>query len=667
MAKVSNDELKLAANTIRCLAADMVEKAKSGHPGAPMGQADLAASLWLKFLNVDPKDEKWANRDRLVLSGGHGSTLAYSLFHLSGMGDLSIDELKNFRQFGSRTAGHPERGATPGVEVTTGPLGQGVAMAVGLAIAERMAAARDNVDGEEAVVDNRTWCFCGDGDLEEGISHEACSYAGLLKLDKLVLVYDSNNITIEGAADLSMADNTKMRFESYGWKVLECDGHDYDAIDRTFRKAMKVAGQPVIIIAKTQIGFGAPNKAGTSGVHGAPLGAEELAAAKKALGFDPEKSFYVPEEVYALFANRAAAVHRANLKWRKTFKAWAAAHPEKAELRANAEKYAVPADIQDALPKWEAGKADATRNSCGIVLNAIAPKVPYLVGGSADLAPSNKTYLKGFADIGPGAFAGRNFHYGIRELAMTAIVNGITAYGTFRAYGATFFVFSDYCRPALRLAALMELPSIFVFSHDSFYVGEDGPTHEPVEQLPAMRTLPNVLTFRPADANETACAWVAALKHKTGPSCILTTRQNLPLLEGVSQEKFDKGAYVIWESSPHPELLFLASGSEVSLAVEAAKKLADEGKRVRVVSMPEWSLFEKQPLAYRESVIPGTVRKRVIIEAASRFGWERYVVNPSTTRYITLDTFGASAPYKVLAEHFGFTVDNVLAKAREIV
>ena len=359
-------------------------------------------------------------------------------------------------------------------------------------------------------------------------------------------------------------------------------------------------------------------------------------------------------------------MHRVNLKWRKAFKAWVDAHPAKAILRERAEKGSIPADLASKIPAWDA-KGEATRSASGKVLNALAPEIPFLVGGSADLAPSNKSYIKGAGDIAPASFAGRNFHFGIRELAMTAIVNGVTAYGGFRAYGATFFVFSDYCRPALRLAALMELPSIFIFSHDSFYVGEDGPTHEPVEQLPAMRTLPNVLTFRPADANETAAAWIAALKHKAGPSCILTTRQNIPLLEGVSQEDFEKGAYTIYQSSNHPELLFLASGSEVGLCVEAAKKLAGEGKRVRVVSMPEWSLFAKQPLAYRESVIPGTCRKRVIVEAASRFGWAQYEVNPSSTRYITLDTFGASGPYKVLAEHFGFTVENVLEKARELL
>ncbi len=667
MSKVTNEQVKLAANTIRCLSADMIEKAKSGHPGAPMGMADIAASLWLKFLNIDPKEPNWANRDRLVFSGGHASALVYSLFHLSGLGNLTMDELKEFRQFGSRCAGHPERGLTPGVEVTTGPLGQGISMAVGLAIAERMSAARDNVDGEEPVVDHRTWCFCGDGDIEEGISHEACSYAGYLKLDRLILVYDSNNITIEGDTGLSMTDDTRLRFESYGWKVFECDGHDLDQIDRVYRKAIKVTGQPVIIIAKTTIGLGAPTKAGSCDSHGAPLGADEVAGAKKALGFDPEKSFYVPEEVYELFAERTAACHRMNLRWRKTFKTWAAAHPDKAAVRESAMKLSVPAELFSKTIEWDPSKPEATRSGSGKVMNELAPSLPFLVGGSADLGPSNKTYLKGMGEVAPGSFSGRNFHFGIRELSMTAIVNGITAYGGWRAYGATFFVFSDYCRPAIRLAALMGLPSIFVFSHDSFYVGEDGPTHEPVEHLAAMRTLLNVRTFRPADVNETLAAWLAILKNRKGPGCLLTTRQNVPVLEGVSREGVEKGGYTIYESSSHPDLIFISSGSEVCLCVEAAKRLAAEGKKVRVVSMPEFNLFSEQPLNYRESVIPGTVQKRVIVEAASRFGWQRYEANPATTRYVTLDTYGASAPYKVLQQQFGFTVENVLAKAREIL
>ena len=642
--KYTNEQLKRAADTVRCLAADAIEKAKSGHPGAPMGMADLAVSLWLKYLNFDPKDVNWAMRDRLVFSGGHASMLVYSLFHLAGVKGCEMDQVETFRQLGSRCAGHPERGVMPGVEVTTGPLGQGIAMGVGLALASRR-------NGDT----NHTWVFCGDGDLEEGISHEACSFAGNLKLGGLTLVYDSNGITIEGSTALSMADDPKKRFESYGWKVLECDGHDYDQIDRVYRRALKITDVPVVIIAKTTIGLGAPTKKGTSGVHGAPLGADELAGLKKNLGFDPEKSFFVPQEVYDMFGQRAVKCHRMRNLYEKAKKA---APPPPPKYTAD--------DLYKALPAFDPAKPVATRAANGTVMNALAKVATDLIGGSADLEPSNKTGLKEYGWLAAGDLSGRNIHFGIRELAMSAIVNGITAYGGYRAYGATFFVFSDYCRPAIRLAALMKLPSIWVFSHDSFYVGEDGPTHEPVEQLAAMRTMPNVATFRPADANETGWCWVEMLKNTSGPSCILTTRQNLPILEGTSAEGVARGAYTVYQSSAHPEYLFLASGSEVALCVEAAKQLAETGRAVRVVSMPCRELFERQPLEYRESVVPGTCAKRIIVEAGVKFGWGAYIADASKTRFVTLDTYGESGPYKVLAEHFGFTVENVLAKAKEL-
>ena len=644
--KYTNEQLKLAADTVRCLAADAIEKANSGHPGAPMGMADLAVSLWLKFLNFDPKDVEWAVRDRLVFSGGHASMLVYSLLHLAGVKGCEMDQVQTFRQFGSRCAGHPERGVMPGVEVTTGPLGQGIAMGVGLALASRK-------NGDN----NHTWVFCGDGDLEEGISHEACSFAGNLKLGGLTLVYDSNGITIEGSTELSMADDTKKRFESYGWKVLECDGHDFAQIDRVYRRALKITDVPVIIIAKTTIGFGAPTKSNTAGVHGAPLGAEELAGLKRNLGFDPEKSFEIPDDVYEMFEKRGAYCHRARNMWLRAKKAEAA---DAAPVRYSAD------DLYKALPEFDPAKSVATRVANCTVMNALAKVAHDLIGGSADLEPSNKTGMKEYGWLAAGDFSGRNIHFGIRELAMSAIVNGITAYGGYRAFGATFFVFSDYCRPAIRLAALMKLPSIWVVSHDSFYVGEDGPTHEPVEQLAAMRTMPNVATFRPADANETGYCWVEMFKNTTGPSCILTTRQNLPILEGTSAEGVSRGAYTIYENSAHPEYLFLASGSEVSLCIEAAKMLADTGRSVRVVSMPCRELFERQSLEYRESVVPGTCTKRIIVEAGVKFGWGRYVADESKTRFVTLDTYGDSGPYKVLAEQFGFTAENVLAKAKEL-
>ena len=645
--KITEELLKLSADTIRCLCADMVEKANSGHPGAAMGMADLATVLWIKHLNVDPKDPSWAGRDRLVFSGGHASALLYALFHLSGTGGLTLEELQTFRQWGCRCAGHPERGLAPGVEVTTGPLGQGIAMGVGLALAAK-----------KCGVANRTWVFCGDGDLEEGISHEAASLAGALKLDNLALVYDSNRITIEGDTALAMADDAKKRFESYGWKVIEVDGHDFAAIDRVFARAKRIVGQPVVVIASTHIGQGAPTKHDTADCHGAPLGADEVAATKRALGFDPEKSFHVPDEVAALFKARTIQQHRFANKMKKEAPA-----PEAAALPTRK-------DLLKALPAFDPAKPVATRAASGAVMNAFAPLVPGLVGGSADLGPSNKTELKSFDWIAPGAFGGRNIHFGIRELAMTAVVNGITAFGQgLRGFGATFFVFSDYCKPAIRLAALMELPSIFVFSHDSYCVGEDGPTHEPVEQLAALRSMPNVRTWRPADANETAYAWVEALLRTDGPSCILTSRQNLPVLEGVTAEGVAQGGYVVYQAGAQnaETILFIATGSEVSICVEAAKRLAAEGRGVRVASFPciERFYLETTP-EYRCEVMPQEMTRRVVVEAGVRYGLDRFRLDFRTTAFVTLDRYGASAPYKTLSVKFGFTPENVYNVAKTL-
>ena len=641
-----NEILKRAADAIRCLCSDMIDTANSGHPGAPLGMADLAVSLWLNHLNYAPGDPRWPARDRLVFSGGHASALVYALHHLAGTGGLSMDELKAFRQFGSRCAGHPERGVSPGVEVTTGPLGQGLAMAVGLAIAAKKAGTL-----------NRTWVFCGDGDIEEGICHEACSFAGCLKVDGLVAIYDANNVTIEGDAALAMADDTKKRFESYGWKVFETDGHDYEAIDKTYRRAEKVTGQPVLIIARTHIGFGAPTKHDSADCHGAPLGAAETAAMKTALGFDPAKTFYMPEEVYALFAERTKRMDRIARRWRRANPGIAAETKAPDYMK-----------MMGVMPRYEAGKSYATRSACGDVMNALADVVPELIGGSADLGPSNKTILKNFGFIGNGDFSGRNIHYGIRELGMSAVANGITAFGGQRGFAATFFVFSDYCKPAIRLAALMSLPTIWVFSHDSFYVGEDGPTHEPVEHLASLRIIPNLVTFRPADANETAYAWVEMLLRTQGPSCLLTTRQNVPVLEGVSHEGVSKGAYIIYQSGSQgvDTVLFIASGSEVAICLEAAKALAAEGRAVRVVSMPSQELFLAQKREYRDAVLPEFMKRRVIAEAGSRFGWDRFRLDWKTTKFITLDRFGASAPYKTLAKEFGFTAEDVLKAARDL-
>ncbi len=655
MSKVDPNDMLLAANTLRCLAADEVQAANSGHPGVAMGLADVAAVLWLKYLKVWGGDEKWADRDRFVLSGGHGSALLYALLHLAGY-PISLDDLRQFRQLGSKTPGHPEYGEVPGVETTTGPLGQGIASAVGMAIAERMLAARFGAD----VVDHRTWVTCGDGDLEEGISHEACSLAGALGLNKLVLLYDSNRISIEGPISLAVADNPVRRFLSYGWQVLECDGHDFASIEKAIRKAMRSEAKPVLIVCHTVIGKGSPNKADTAASHGAPLGEEELRLTKQALGFNPDESFVVPERVRELFAERAAKMKRVRNKQVRAAKAAFAADPA---LKAAWEAYhqgTMPADFSALLPDW-GGKPVSTRVASGKVLNAIAPAVPWLVGGSADLAPSNMTYLNGLGDIKKGDFSGRNFHFGVRELGMAGVMNGITVHGGLRVFGGTFFVFCDYCRPVIRVAALMGAPALYVLTHDSFYVGEDGPTHEPVEQLPALRAMPNVCVLRPADATETAAAWEVALRRKDGPTALLLSRQNLPVLDRTVHPpaaEVAKGAYVLWQRDPEaePEAILIASGSEVSLALEVAQA---DARNLRVVSMPSWDLFEAQPAAYREAVLPKAVTRRIAIEAASPFGWERYVGDRGIT--LTMKGWGASGPAAKLAEHFGFTAANLTA------
>lgn len=658
MSKLDLDKMLLAANTLRCLAADEVQTANSGHPGVALGLADVTAVLWLRHLKLCGADPAWADRDRFVMSGGHGSSLLYALLHLSGH-DLSIDDLKQFRQCDSKTPGHPEYGMVPGVETTTGPLGQGIANGVGMAIAERMMAARFNTS-ERTLVDHRTWVTCGDGDLEEGISHEACSMAGNLGLNKLILLYDSNRISIEGNVAITMSDDHKKRFEGYGWRVLSCDGHDIAAIDRTLRKAAKSEDKPVLVICHTTIGKGSPNKADSASCHGAPLGAEELRLTKQALGFDPDASFVVPEEVRALFAARSAKMKRQRNAWKRMTKAIFAADPAlKAQWDA-CQNNTLPEDLDDHLPEWD-GKPVSTRVASGKVLNALAPVVPWLVGGSADLAPSNMTYLNGLGDIQKGDFSGRNFRFGVRELGMAAIMNGITVHGGLRAFGGTFFVFCDYCRPVMRVAALMGLPVIYVLTHDSFYVGEDGPTHEPVEQLPAMRAMPNMCVLRPADATETAVAWEIALSRKHGPTALLLSRQNLPILDRTAYPSADnvaKGAYVLWQRNPEvtPDAIVIASGSEVSLALEAAQA---DARNLRVVSMPSWELFEAQSKAYRKSVLLPSVKKRIAVEAASAFGWERYIGDEGIT--LTMGGFGASGPAAKLAERFGFTTANLAA------
>jgi transketolase len=645
---------------------DGVQAANSGHPGMPMGMADVAAVLWGGYLKHNPHNPHWVDRDRFVLSAGHGSMLIYSLLHLSGY-DLPIEELKNFRQWGSRTPGHPEVGHTVGVETTTGPLGQGCGNAVGMAIAEAMLAARFN--GETKVVDHYTYVIASDGEMMEGASHETFALAGHLGLGKLIVFYDDNQITIEGSTDLAYSDDVRKRFESYHWDVQEIDGHDHGQIAAAIEAAQAEGARPSLIIAKTRIGFGSPNKEGTAESHGAPLGDDEVKLAKQQLGLPPEQKFFVPDAVRAELAERRTELEALETAWNETLRDWQHANPD---LAAEWDLYmqsALPSNLEDALPEFEAGSGIATRKSSGMVLQELAKALPNLVGGSADLAPSNNSYIAGGGDIAADNFAARNFHFGVRELGMAAILNGLALHGGFRVFGATFAVFSDFTRPAMRLAALMGLPITYIYTHDSMFVGEDGPTHQPIEHLAAMRCIPNLTVIRPAEATETAVAWLAALENDTGPTALMLTRQNLPTLDRAkyaSAQGLRQGAYTLWQSGEGtPELIMIGSGSELSIALEAAHTLADEGLNVRVVSMPSWELFEQQSADYRAAVLPAECRKRLAVEAGCSLGWERYVGPDGLV--IGIDHFGASAPCERLAQEFGFTAANVLAKARELI
>ncbi len=658
--------LNLVANTIRGLAIDGVQKANSGHPGMPMGVADFASVLFFKFLKHDPSDPAWPDRDRYVQSGGHGSMLLYSLLHLCGYG-LSLDDLKQFRQWGSKTPGHPEFGHTTGVETTTGPLGQGCANAVGMALAEAMLAERFNRPGH-TIVDHCTYVECGDGDLMEGLTHEAFSFAGHLGLHKLIAFYDSNHITIEGDTKLTYSDDVRKRFEGYGWNVLEVNGNDQAALIQILGQARAEQKRPTMIIGHTKIGFGCPALEGSHETHGSPLGEENIRATKKNFGLPEDEKFFVPEEVRKDIAGLAPQWKAARVAWQAQFAAYAAAYPELAEQWQQAMESALPADLEKNLPVFDPAKPVATRAASGTVLQALAKAIPHLVGGSADLAPSTSTFLKGLSSVGPRSYGGRNLHYGIREHGMASVVNGMCLHRGFIVFGATFLVFADYCRPSLRLAALMGIPAIQVFTHDSFYVGEDGPTHQPVEHVASLRLIPTMTVIRPAEATETAQAWLAALQNRMGPTCLILTRQNLPVLDrtvcapanGVHQ-----GAYVLWEQGGSPSLILIASGSEVQLALAAGQQLAKEGVAVRVVSMPSWELFARQPEEIRERVLPAACTRRVAVEAGSTFGWERYVGDKG--RVIGLDRYGASAPAGTLAEKFGFTTAHVLEVAREVL
>lgn len=657
--------LKLAADTIRGLSIDGVQAANSGHPGMPMGMADVAAVLWANYLKHNPTNPQWADRDRFILSAGHGSMLIYSLLHLAGY-NLPLDELKQFRQWGSKTAGHPEYGHTPGVETTTGPLGQGCSNAVGMAIAEKMLAERYNTAAQK-IVDHHTYVIASEGEFEEGVSHEVFSLAGNHGLGKLILFYDQNFISIEGDTHITYTDDVQKRMEAYNWHVQEIDGHDHAAIAAAIEAAQAETAKPSVIICNTKIGFGSPNKEGTGHAHGEPLGVDEVALTKKNLGL-PAEAFHVAQEVRDLFAARCETLKKAESNWSATYEAWRTANPELADQWDAAQKGELP-DLCGKLDLFEPGSSMATRASSGKVIQALAKQIPYLIGGSADLAPSNKTYIDNGGDIGKENFAGRNFHFGVRELGMAGIMNGVQLHGGFRIYGGTFLVFADYTRPAARLAALMGLPVIYVYTHDSFCVGEDGPTHQPIETCASLRMIPNLTVIRPAEATETACAWVAALKNKTGPTALLLTRQNLVTLD---RETYPpacnvlKGAYTLYQSGEGtPELLMLASGSEVEMSLTAAQKLGEEGKNVRLVSFPSWELFEQQSAEYHEEVLPKACNKRVVIEAGTSFGWERYAGRCAVM--ITKDDFGASAPFKKLQEEFGFTAENIYQKAKALL
>lgn len=659
-------DLKLIANTIRGLAMDGVQAANSGHPGMPMGMADVAAVLWTQFLKYNPQNPQWADRDRFILSAGHGSMLIYSLLNLAGY-DLPLEELKHFRQWGSKTAGHPEYGHTVGVEATTGPLGQGCGNAVGMAIAEKMLAKKFN-SKDHKLVDHYTYVLASEGEFMEGISHEVFSLAGNLGLGKLVVFYDQNFISIEGDTHMTYTDDVKKRMQAYGWHVQEIDGHNHGEIASAVKAAQAQTRKPSMIICNTKIGFGSPNKAGSHNCHGAPLGEEEVALTKAALGISPEK-FFVPAEVRTAFADVAKKNAAIEAEWNAMFAAFEQAKPKKAKEWKAAFSGELPEKLVKKIADFEPGTSMATRAASGKVLQDLAKAVPYLVGGSADLAPSNNTYMKGLGDIGKKNFKGRNFHFGVREIGMGAVMNGIQLHGGFRIFGGTFLVFADYVRPTTRIAALMGLPVIYVYTHDSFYVGEDGPTHQPVETMMSLRITPNVTVIRPSEASETKCAWIAALENKSGPTALLLTRQNLPVFDRKELApacNLKKGAYVLWESakSGH-DLVILASGSEVAISLEAGKKLATEGKAVRVVSFPSWELFEKQDAGYKASVIPAECACRLAVEAGVTHGWEKYV-GPQG-RIIGINHFGASGPAGTLAKQFGFTADNIYNTAKEML
>jgi transketolase len=654
---------ELTINTIRILSAEGVQKANSGHPGLPLGAAPMAYTLWAKNMKHNPENPNWVNRDRFILSAGHGSMLIYSLLHLFGYG-LTVEDLKNFRQYGSKTPGHPEYGHTTGVEVTTGPLGQGIANGVGMAMAEAHLAAKFNKPGYE-VVDHYTYALAGDGCMMEGISSEAASLAGTLGLHKLVVLYDSNNISIEGHTDIAFRENVGKRFEAYGWQVLEvADGNDVEAISKALEAAKNDKTKPSLIVVKTKIGYGSP-RMGTSAAHGEPLGADNITKTKEFLSWSYGEEFHVPQEVRTHMEEIKAEGKESENNWTKLFEEYKKEYPELAKEWDVWHSKELPTDLLNNEELWKFEGKAATRNSSGDIINRLTKVIPNLFGGSADLAPSTKTYMKDKGDFSAEDRTGSNLHFGVREHAMAAIANGIAVHGGLIPYVSTFFVFSDYMKGAMRLSALMKLPVVYVLTHDSIGVGEDGPTHEPIEQLAALRSIPDFTVFRPADSKETAAAWCGALTKKDGPTALVLTRQNLPLYDESSKEAL-KGGYLLKGSkTENPDIILMATGSEVELIYKAEEILKEKGIKASVVSIPSMEVFNAQDAAYKDSILPNAVRKRIAVEAASSFGWHKYVGLDGEV--ITIDTFGASGPADTLFKVFGFTVDNVVNKALELL
>lgn len=656
-----------AINTARLLAVDGVQKANSGHPGMPMGAAPMAHTLWSHYMRYNPKNPHWANRDRFILSAGHGSMLQYAYLYLTGY-NVTLEDLKQFRQMNSKTAGHPEYGLLDGIEVTTGPLGQGFANGVGMAIAQQHQAARFNKPGFD-LFDYKIFAICSDGDMMEGVTSEAASMAGHLQLGNIIYLYDDNHISIEGDTAITFGEDVAKRFEAYHWHVqVVADGNDLEALSAAVKKAVEETTRPSLIKVRTHIGFGSPNKVDTAGVHGSPLGADEIKLVKQHFGFNPDESFAVPEDVFNYYREAGDRGTLLEAEWDKKFAEYKKKYPELAAQFEEENKGELPAEWTQDLPVFEPVKGGmATRKASGKVLNAIAAHLPGLIGGSADLSPSTDTNLEKYTSFSATDRLGRNFHFGIREHAMGAALNGMALLPGAIPYGATFLIFSEYMRPPIRLAAIMKIRPIFVFTHDSIGLGEDGTTHQPIEQLVSLRSIPNLIVIRPADANETAQAWRVAIEHKTGPVVIVLTRQNLPVLD---QEKYakatglEKGAYILSDADKKPDVILVATGSEVQLIMEAQSKLKEEGIAARVVSMPSWELFEKQDAAYKENVFPAAVRKRLAVEAGSKLGWQKYVTDEGDV--IGMDGFGESAPAETLFKHFGFTVEEVVKRSKAL-